>query len=117
MKNTNRKTGERRHMTGHGTLTTDHGSRQTANKKHSAGFIFFLSVFCLLSSVFCSLSFANVEEVGARAAVVIDGTTDRILFAKNPNWKLPPASTTKLVTAMVALDNINPDTVITVSEN
>lgn len=56
-------------------------------------------------------------QVGARAAVVIDGATEKILYAKNPNWKLPPASTTKLVTAMVAIDNISPDTVITVSQN
>ncbi|HXW68791.1 MAG TPA: serine hydrolase [Dissulfurispiraceae bacterium] len=60
---------------------------------------------------------AYAGEVGARAAVVIDGATEKILYAKNPNWKLPPASTTKLVTAMVVLDNINPETVITVSEN
>ncbi len=60
---------------------------------------------------------AYAGEVGARAAVVIDGTTEKILYAKNPNWKLPPASTTKLVTAMVAIDNISPDAVITVSEN
>ena len=59
---------------------------------------------------------AYAEEVGARAAVVIDGATEKILYAKNPNWKLPPASTTKLVTAMVAIDNISPDAVITVSQ-
>ncbi len=60
---------------------------------------------------------AYAEEVGARAAVVIDGATEKILYAKNPNWKLPPASTTKLVTAMVVIDNISPDAVLTVSEN
>ena len=60
---------------------------------------------------------AYAEEVGARAAVVIDGTTEKILYAKNPNWKLLPASTTKLVTAMVTIDNISPDAVITISRN
>jgi len=60
---------------------------------------------------------AYAEELGARAAVVIDGATEKILYAKNPTWKLPPASTTKLVTAMVAIDNINPEAVITVSQN
>ncbi len=49
--------------------------------------------------------------------MVIDGATEKILYAKNPNWKLPPASTTKLVTAMVAIDSISPDAVITVSQN
>ncbi len=60
---------------------------------------------------------AYADEVGARAAVVIDGATEKILYAKNPNWKLPPASTTKLITAMVVIDNISPDAVITIGEN
>src|SRR5208282_4855281 len=77
----------------------------------------FLVLFFLLFSGRDARHNAYAEEVGARAAVVIDGATEKILYAKNPNWKLPPASTTKLVTAMVVLDNINPDTVITVSEN
>ncbi|MBF0507139.1 MAG: D-alanyl-D-alanine carboxypeptidase [Nitrospirae bacterium] len=81
------------------------------------GLLFFLSlVFCFLSFGPGLLSAAYGDEVGARAAVVIDGTTEKILFGKNPNWKLPPASTTKLITAMVVLDNISPDHVITVSE-
>lgn len=60
---------------------------------------------------------ASAEEITARAAIVIDGATEKILYAKNPNWKLPPASTTKLVTAMVALDRLSPDTIITVSKS
>ncbi|MEW5745643.1 MAG: D-alanyl-D-alanine carboxypeptidase family protein [Nitrospirota bacterium] len=59
----------------------------------------------------------RAEEITARAAIVIDGVTEKILYAKNPNWKLPPASTTKLVTAMVALDRLHPETIITVSRN
>jgi D-alanyl-D-alanine carboxypeptidase (penicillin-binding protein 5/6) len=72
-------------------------------------------VFLLLFAGGHALNNAYAEEVGARAAVVIDDATEKILYAKNPNWKLPPASTTKLVTAMVAIDNISPDKVITVS--
>ena len=55
-------------------------------------------------------------EVSARAAVVLDGETERILYAKNPDLKLPPASTTKLVTAMVALDRLNPEDMVTISK-
>lgn len=55
------------------------------------------------------------ESVSAKAAVVIDGSSGRILFAKNPHLRLPPASTTKLVTAMVALDRMAPDTIVTIS--
>ncbi|MBF0557593.1 MAG: D-alanyl-D-alanine carboxypeptidase [Nitrospirae bacterium] len=74
-------------------------------------------LFLLFLGGLSGLQNAYADEVGARAAVVIDGATERILFAKNPQWKLPPASTTKLITAMVVLDKISPDTMITVSEN
>jgi D-alanyl-D-alanine carboxypeptidase (penicillin-binding protein 5/6) len=48
--------------------------------------------------------------------VVLDGQTGRILYAKNPNTRLQPASTTKLVTAMVVLDRMDPETLVTVSK-
>jgi D-alanyl-D-alanine carboxypeptidase (penicillin-binding protein 5/6) len=57
------------------------------------------------------------DDISARAAVVIDGASEKILYAKNPNLKQPPASTTKLITAMVALDRLNPDSIVTISEN
>ncbi|MDA8155927.1 MAG: serine hydrolase [Actinomycetota bacterium] len=71
------------------------------------------AALALISFFFLSgISFA--DGIGARAAIVLDGSTGRILYAKNPDLKLMPASTTKLVTAMVALDKLNPDTVVTV---
>lgn len=54
-------------------------------------------------------------EISSKAAVVIDASTGRILYGKNPNLRLPPASTTKLMTAMVALDRKNPDDTVTIS--
>jgi D-alanyl-D-alanine carboxypeptidase len=59
---------------------------------------------------------AGADVINARAAVVIDGSTGRILFGKNPNTRLQPASTTKLVTAMVVLDMIDPDEMVTISK-
>ncbi len=47
----------------------------------------------------------------------MDGQTHRILYAKNADLKLKPASTTKLVTAMVVLDKLNPDSVVIVSKD
>jgi len=76
----------------------------------------FFVLFPLLFAGSPALHNAYAEEVGARAAVVIDGATEKILYAKNPNWKLLPASTTKLVTAMVVLDNISPEAFITIGK-
>ena len=44
----------------------------------------------------------------------MDGN-DAVLYAKNPSAKLPPASTVKLVTAMVALDRLDPAKIVKVS--
>lgn len=55
--------------------------------------------------------------IHARTAVVINAADGRILYGKNPTLKVMPASTTKLMTAMVALDKLNPDAVAVISEN
>ncbi len=73
------------------------------------------AMFLLIAS-HLSLLACFADDISARAAVVIDGTTGNILYAKNPNVKLFPASTTKLVTAMVVLDRLDPETVVTVSQ-
>lgn len=77
-------------------------------------------VFCLAISLFIGIlttkSMAD-NDISARAAVAIELNSDRILFAKNPNYKQPPASTAKLVTAMVVIDRLSLDKVVKVSEN
>ncbi|MDP1758621.1 MAG: D-alanyl-D-alanine carboxypeptidase family protein [Thermodesulfovibrionales bacterium] len=77
--------------------------------------ILFLMVFSLLIFNF-QLSTCLADEISSKAAVVIEASTGRVLFAKNPNLKLPPASTTKLVTAMVVLDRANMSDTVTISE-
>ena len=85
-------------------------SIKKGSKRRIVFFLLIMAIGCLLPATLWA------DEISARAAVVIDGNTDKILYAKNPNLKLPPASTTKLVTAMVALDRLNPESVITISE-
>lgn len=46
----------------------------------------------------------------------MEAETGRVLFAKNPELRLFPASTTKLMTALVVLDRKQPDEVVMVSE-
>jgi D-alanyl-D-alanine carboxypeptidase len=50
-------------------------------------------------------SFNPDENLTARAAVLMDAATGRILYQKEASLRLPPASTTKVVTAILALES------------
>jgi D-alanyl-D-alanine carboxypeptidase (penicillin-binding protein 5/6) len=56
------------------------------------------------------------RAVPAKAAVVID-SYGTVLYAKFPKARLAPASTVKLVTAMVAIDMLKTDSTVTISRN
>ena len=45
-----------------------------------------------------------MPEISAEAAVVLDWNSGRILYARNPHLPLPMASTTKIMTALLALE-------------
>lgn len=47
----------------------------------------------------------KIPEISAKSAIVYDLTTDKVLFEKNPSEKLPMASLTKIITAIIALEN------------
>lgn len=44
------------------------------------------------------------ESIKAKAAVLIDATTGTLLYAKNPNEALPPASVTKIMTLLLVAE-------------
>jgi D-alanyl-D-alanine carboxypeptidase (penicillin-binding protein 5/6) len=56
---------------------------------------------------------AQRVSVGCRACLLVDDE-GRVLFERNADRRLPNASTTKMVTALVALENLDPDDVVTV---
>lgn len=53
----------------------------------------------------------------AESAFLIDQTNGTILYSKNPDERLPMASTTKLMTAIVALQHASLNTMITVTSD
>lgn len=55
--------------------------------------------------------------IEAKAAVLIERTSGRVLFEQNANELLPIASTTKVMTAMLAIENSSLDDVVTAGAN
>ncbi len=60
---------------------------------------------------------ANALSVSAQYACVMDAQTGRVLYEKNAYAQHSMASTTKIMTALLALENSDPTDVITVSKN
>jgi D-alanyl-D-alanine carboxypeptidase (penicillin-binding protein 5/6) len=58
--------------------------------------------------------FQEPPPVSARSAIIIDAKNGTVLYEKDPNIRHLPASTTKLMTAVVALENCSPETIVTV---
>ena len=54
-------------------------------------------------------------DLYAKAAVLIDGDSGRLLYGKNEDQVLPMASTTKIMTLIVALENGDMDDLVNVS--
>lgn len=76
---------------------------------------FILALFVALGTVVLpSNAVSPTLSVSARAAALIDVDDGRVLYEKNANERLPMASTTKIMTALVALESASLDTVVTV---
>jgi len=76
---------------------------------------YLLAACVMLLTVHASRHGASGEEVQARAAVVLEATTGRVLYAKNPELRLMPASTTKLMTALITVERADLTDTVTVS--
>lgn len=60
----------------------------------------------LLATVVASTTYAaRPPVITAKAAILVDDQTGEVLWQRNPDLPLPPASTTKIVTALLALNS------------
>lgn len=75
------------------------------------------ALFVALAVVFAcfpAAAFAK-DDICARAAVVMDVKSGRVLYSKNMSEKLPMASTTKIMTTLVAVESGRLDEIVKVS--
>lgn len=73
-----------------------------------------LLVSATVIGVSAESSVTSSPNVSARSAVLIEAESGNVIYSKNAHEILPMASTTKIMTALVALELAPPDTVITV---
>lgn len=81
---------------------------------------FCVCLFILLSFNFVLMHNANASEgevpnIESPSAILMDLKTGKVLYEKNINQKMYPASLTKVMTAILALENCELDEVATVS--
>lgn len=67
------------------------------------------------SFVEASSDILEEPSINSRAAIIYDRTSGFVLYGKNENEKRKMASTTKIMTAIVVLENSNLDDIVTVS--
>ena len=60
---------------------------------------------------------SNIPSTYSPACILMDQNSGKILYSKNANTKMYPASTTKIMTAILTLENCNLDEVATASHN
>lgn len=74
--------------------------------------IIFMLIFILNTSMCYALT--KQPEISADAAILIDSSSEKVLYSKNENQKMYPASTTKILTAILTIENCNLNDVVTV---
>lgn len=81
--------------------------------------IFFIFIFLMQFIIFISPSYADSDNLKTYcpSCILIEANTGKILYEKNSNDVRFPASTTKIMTAILTVENCNLDDVATVSHN
>src|SRR5438067_952938 len=75
--------------------------------------VIILSLLALVPAVSFAQGDGGVPEIGARAAIVVEYPSGRILYSKAMHDRLAPASTTKILTAILTLEHGNLDEQVT----
>ncbi len=91
-------------------------SESSRVKGSGISILVYVLFFLLFTFHFSLFTVVYADDIQSRAAVVMDAATGRVLYAKNPELRLLPASTTKLMTALVVIEKAKLTDVVTVSQ-
>ncbi|MDO5441411.1 MAG: D-alanyl-D-alanine carboxypeptidase family protein [Bacillota bacterium] len=76
-----------------------------------------LTIVCILSAVPCFADGEPAPDVAAEAALLMNMETGEVLFEKNAKERMYPASMTKMLTAILVLENLDMNKRITVQRD
>lgn len=81
--------------------------------------IYFCCIFILAIFLFPSFVQAEDSEIStySPACLLMEASTGKVIYEKNAHTRMYPASTTKIMTAILVLENGNLTDTVTVSEN
>ncbi|MCQ1529857.1 D-alanyl-D-alanine carboxypeptidase family protein [Lutispora saccharofermentans] len=74
-------------------------------------FLFLFALILLFTNIFV----ANASDIDAKAYMLMDVKTNRVLYSHNSSAKLPMASTTKIMTVILAIESGRLDEMVTIS--
>jgi serine-type D-Ala-D-Ala carboxypeptidase (penicillin-binding protein 5/6) len=79
--------------------------------------LFFIIIFTILNPFSTGASSKEQLDISSGSAVLIDGKTGTVLYEKNSNQLLYPASITKILTAIIAIEEGDLSDKVVVSQN
>ena len=65
----------------------------------------FAVILTLFILIFCGAAADAAPQISAHSAILIDAETGRVMFSKSSDERLAMASTTKIITAVTALES------------
>lgn len=77
----------------------------------------FMLLFSNLNTIKANAYVSELPELNAQGVYLIDGYTGKVLYEKNSNTKFEPASTTKVMTAIITLENCSLNEQVTIGLN
>lgn len=80
-------------------------------------YTFFCTLFLLLSLTRSAEASALPPDITAEGAVLMDAVTGKLIYEKNADKRLSPASTTKIMTAVVVLEKTKLQDKVTIGKN
>lgn len=76
-----------------------------------------ITLFITFTFLFCQgIAYGSPLSLSAESYVLMDESSGRVLLEKNPHNKMAMASTTKIMTALIALENSNLDDKVRIDE-